>query len=62
LEIDAEGIEVDLVAQPAAERLERLCGVVAAAKEAAVHGPLNATTDRPEQRRHRQRGRCDREP
>ena len=36
-----ERLEVQLVAQPAAERLQRLCGVVAAAVEAPVDGRLD---------------------
>jgi hypothetical protein len=49
-------IEVDLVTQPGAERLDRLGRVVLAAVEAPVHYRLNAAASRLEQRRHRQGG------
>ena len=42
LEVGAQRAEVDLVAQPRAERLDGPRGVVAAAEEAAVHRLLDA--------------------
>ena len=50
-----ERVEVELVAQPAAERLQRERRVVAAAVEAPVHGGLDPRPRGAEQRRHRQR-------
>ena len=61
-QLGAQRVEVDLVAQPARERRERLRRVVAAAVEAAVHRRLDAGARGPEQRRDRQRRRRDREP
>ena len=57
----AERLEVELVAQPPAERLERPRRVVAAAVEAPVHDRLDARPRRAEQRRHRERRGRDRE-
>jgi hypothetical protein len=44
--LDGERLEVDLVAQPGAEGLERPLGVVLPAVEAAVDDPLDAAADR----------------
>ena len=54
-QLGADRLEVDLVAQPRAEGLERLRGVVAVAVEAPVDGVLDAGTRRAEQRGHRER-------
>ena len=59
-QVAPQRVEVDLVAQPRAERLERLRRVVAAAVEAAVDDPWMRAR-RAEQRRHRERRDRDRE-
>ena len=56
-----ERFEVELVAQPAPERLQRQRGVVTAAVEAPVDHRLDPRQRRAEQRRHRQRRDRDRE-
>src|SRR5258708_29966380 len=60
-ELGADGIEVDLVAQLDAERVERARGVVARAIEAAVDRVLDATAQPLEQGETPKRGRRDRE-
>jgi hypothetical protein len=55
-ELGHEGIEVDLVAQAGAERLDGLGGVVAAPVEALIHGALDATAGRLQQRSHGEGG------
>ena len=54
-------VELDLLAQPRAERLERALRVVAAPVEAAVDEPLHARAQRQEQRRHDERRGGDRQ-
>src|SRR3954467_6903814 len=49
-ELALQGVEVELVAQPAAEALQRECGVVATAVEAAVDRRLDARPCGAEQR------------
>ena len=56
-----ERVEVELVAQPPAERLERPRRVVAAPVEAPVDRALDPRPRRAEQRRHRQRRHRDRD-
>src|SRR3954464_11565053 len=58
-ELALHGVEVELVAQPAAEALQRERGVVAAAVEAAVDRGLDARPRGAEQRRDDQRGDGD---
>ena len=50
LQVGAQQVELDLLAQPRAERLERALRVVAAPVEAAVDEPLHARAQRQEQR------------
>src|SRR4051794_41669714 len=54
-ELALHGVEVKLVAQPAAEALQRARGVVATAVEPAVDRRLDAGPRGAEQRRHRER-------
>src|SRR5512132_474477 len=53
-QLPGEGIEVDLVAQPGAERLDGLGRVVLTPVEAAVNSSLDATPSRLEQGGHGQ--------
>ena len=57
----AQLVEVDLPAQPCAERLQRALGVVAAPVEAAVDEALDARAQRQEERRDDERRGGDRE-
>src|SRR3954452_12127409 len=49
-ELGLQGVEVELVAQPGAEGVERALGVIAAAVEAMVDRGLDTRAQRPEQR------------
>ena len=49
-QLGREGVQVDLVAEAGAERLDGLGRVVAAPVEAPVHHRLNTVTDGPEDR------------
>ena len=53
LEVGAQRVELDLLAQPRPERLERALGVVAAAVEAPVDEPLHARAQRAGRARRR---------
>jgi hypothetical protein len=55
-QLGAEGIQVELVPQVGAERLDRLGGVLAASVEAAVNRLLDAAAGRLEHGRDRQGG------
>ena len=61
LEVAAQAVEVDLLPQPRAERLERALRVVAAAVEAPVDEPLHPRAQRQEQRGDDERRRGDRQ-
>jgi hypothetical protein len=58
-QIAAEDVELDLVAYPSGESLERLLGVVAGPVEAAIYEALDAAARRAEQGRHGERGSGD---
>ena len=60
-QVEGERLEVELVTEPSTERLQRACRVVAMTVEAPVHERLDARPRRPEQRRHREGRRRDRQ-
>ena len=61
LQVGAQQVELDLLAQPRAERLQRALRVVAAPVEAPVDEPLDAAAQRQEQRGHDERRAGDRQ-